>query len=153
MSRELILMSDVDGLGLEGSIVKVSEGYARNYLIPRKLAVPVDKAALRRLEKNRKEREDRQARELSAARAKAEELEKVSCTVTVKVGEGEKIFGSVTVTDIMGALKDQGFEIERRRILLADPIRELGVYDVKIRLHQEVEAVIKVWVVDEALPR
>ena len=152
MSRELILMSDVDGLGLEGSIVKVSEGYARNYLIPRKLAVPVDKAALRRLEKNRKEREDRQARELSAARAKAEELEKVSCTVTVKVGEGEKIFGSVTVTDIMVALKDQGFEIERRRILLADPIRELGVYDVKIRLHQEVEAVIKVCR-DEALPR
>jgi large subunit ribosomal protein L9 len=153
MSRELILMSDVDGLGLEGAIVKVSEGYARNYLIPRKLAVPVDKAALRRLEKNRKEREDRQARELSAARDKAEALEKISCTVTVKVGEGEKIFGSVTVTDIMGALKDQGFEIERRRILLTDPIRELGVYDVKIRLHQEVEAVIKVWVVDEALPR
>lgn len=153
MSRELILMSDVDGLGLEGNIVKVSEGYARNYLIPRKLAVPVDKAALRRLEKNRKEREDRQGRELAAARAKAEALGQVSCTITVKVGEGEKIFGSVTVADIMEALKAQGFEIERRRILLADPIRELGVYNVKIRLHQEVEAVVKVWVVDEALPR
>lgn len=153
MSRELILMSDVDGLGLEGNIVKVSEGYARNYLIPRKLAVPVDKAALRRLEKNRKEREDRQGRELAAARAKAEALEKASCTITVKVGEGEKIFGSVTVTDIMEALKAQGFGIERRRILLADPIRELGVYSVKIRLHQEVEAAVKVWVVDEALPR
>ncbi len=153
MSRELILMSDVDGLGLEGSIVKVSEGYARNYLIPRKLAVPMDKAALRRLEKNRKEREDRQGRELAAARAKAEALEKISCTITVKVGEGEKIFGSVTVSDIMEALKAQGFEIERRRILLAEPIRELGVYSVKIRLHQEVEAAVKVWVVDEALPR
>ncbi len=153
MSRELILMSDVDGLGLEGNIVKVSEGYARNYLIPRKLAVPVDKAALRRLEKNRKEREDRQSRELAAARAKAESLEQVSCTITVKVGEGEKIFGSVTVSDIMDALKSQGHEIERRRILLAEPIRELGVYSVKIRLHQEVEASVKVWVVDEALPR
>ncbi len=152
MARELILMSDVDGLGLEGSIVKVNEGYARNFLLPRKLAVTVDKAALRRLEKNRKEREERQSRELETARARAAELEKLSCTITVKVGENEKIFGSVTSGDIVNALQAQGFEIEKRRVLLQDHIRELGVYDIKIRLHQDIEAVVKVWVVDEALP-
>ncbi|MCA1808385.1 MAG: 50S ribosomal protein L9 [Kiritimatiellia bacterium] len=149
MLRELILMADVDGLGLEGSIVKVNQGYARNYLIPRKLAVPVNQAALRRLEKNRREREERQQSELEAARRKAEALAQVSCTITVKVGEGEKIFGSVSVADILEALKAQGFDLERRRIILSDPIRELGVYDVKVRLHQEVEAAVKVWVVGE----
>lgn len=153
MARELILMEDVDGLGLEGSIIKVDNGYARNYLIPRKLAVPVTQAALRRLEKNRQEREARQSRELLAAKAKAEALEKVSCTITVKVGENERVFGSVGVSDIQAALKAQDLEIERRRILLDEPLRELGVYDVKIKLHQEVEAFLKVWVVDEAVPK
>lgn len=149
MLRELILMTDVDGLGLEGSVVKVNAGYARNYLIPRKLAVPVTQAASRRLEKNRIEREERQRQELAASQEKAQALAKASCTITVKVGEGEKIFGSVTTADIMETLKTQGFEIERRRILLSDPIRELGVYDVKIRLHQDVETAVKVWVVGE----
>lgn len=149
MTRELILMADVDGLGLEGQIVKVSDGYARNYLIPRKLGVAVTQAALKRLEKNRLEREGRQKKDRESAETLARSLEQISCTIPVKVGENEKLYGSVTVADIAEALKAQGVEMDKRRILLADPIRELGVYTVKIRLHPEVEAALKVWVVGE----
>lgn len=149
MAPELILMADVEGLGLEGQIVKVSEGYARNYLIPRKLAGPVTNAALKRLKKNQLEREARQQKDRESAEALARSIEQLSCTIPVKVGENEKLYGSVTVGDIAEALKKQGLEIEKRRILLAEPIRELGVYTLKIRLHPEVEPALKVWVVGE----
>ena len=149
MARELILMANVDGLGLEGAIVKVADGYARNYLIPGKLAVPVNSAALKRLEKNRQERAARQKAELDQAQALAATLEKLSCTIAVKVGENEKMFGSVTAQDIVAALKAQGFELERQRIRLDQPIRELGVYNIKVALHLNVEASFKVWVVGE----
>ncbi len=149
MVRELILMKDVDGLGVEGKIVKVSDGYARNYLLPKKLAVPVTQAALKQMEKNRIEREERQRKELEAAKQLAEKIEKLSCTITVKVGEGEKIFGSVSTIDIQKNLKEQGIDIDKKKILLSSPIKELGIYPVKIRLHPEIEAVLKVWVVGE----
>ncbi len=149
MTRELILMADIDNLGLEGQLVKVSEGYARNYLLPRNLAEPVSKVALKRLEKNRLTRELRQKKDREASQNLAATLEKVSCTITVKVGENDKLFGSVNTNDIAEALQAQGIEIDRRKLLLADPIRELGVYQVKIKLHPEVEASLKVWVVGE----
>ncbi|NLB60376.1 MAG: 50S ribosomal protein L9 [Lentisphaerae bacterium] len=149
MARELILMADVENLGLEGAKVKVSEGYARNYLLPRKLAAPITAAALRRLEKNRLARELRQQQDREAAQATAAALEKISCTIPVKVGENDKIFGSVTVQNIADSLQAQGLELDRRKIHLAEPIRELGVYSIKIRLHPEVEATLKVWVVGE----
>lgn len=149
MTRELILMADIDNLGLEGQLVKVSEGYARNYLLPHNLAEPVSKVALKRLEKNRLTRELRQKKDREASQNLAATLEKVSCTITVKVGENDKLFGSVNTNDIAEALQAQGIEIDRRKLLLADPIRELGVYQVKIKLHPEVEASLKVWVVGE----
>ena len=142
-------MSDVDGLGLEGQIVKVAEGYARNFLIPNKLATPVNQAALKRLEKNRLEREARQLRDRESALALAKSMEQMSCTLNVKVGENEKLFGSVTTQDIADNLKGQGVEIDKHKILLSEPIRELGVFSVKIRLHHAVEATLKVWVVAE----
>ncbi len=149
MARELILMVDVEGLGLEGQTVKVAEGYARNFLLPRKLAEPVTKAALRRLEKNRLEREARQAQERAGAETLAASLEALSLTLPVKVGENDKLFGSIGVGDIAEALKAQKVDIDRRKILLAEPIRELGVYTVRVKLHAEVTAALKVWVVGE----
>ena len=149
MTRELILTGDVEGLGLEGQMVKVSEGYARNCLIPQKLAVPVTKSALKRLEKNKLERESRQLKDMEAARSLALSIEKMSCTIPVKVGENDKLFGSVTTADILASLKQQGVELDKRKILLAEPIRELGVYSIKIRLHPQVEVSLKVWVVGE----
>lgn len=149
MAIELILMADVDGLGLEGQTVNVTEGYARNYLLPKKLAVPISNAALKRLEKNRLARESRQQNERAAAQTLAQALEQVSCTIAVKVGDNDKLFGSVHANDIADALKAQKIDLDRRRIHLAEPIRELGVYTVKVKLHPEVEASLKVWVVGE----
>jgi len=149
MTKELILMSDVEGLGLEGEVVKVSEGYARNFLLPKKLAVAVTQAALKKLEKNKLEREARHKKELESAQALAAAIEKASCTIAVKVGESDKLFGSVGAHDIAAALKQQGIELDKRKILLNDPIRELGVYPVKIKLHAQVETFLKVWVVGE----
>ena len=149
MALELILMADVEGLGLEGQTVKVTEGYARNYLLPRKLAVRISHAALKRLEKNRQEREIRQQKDRAAAQELAQTLEQVSCTIPVKVGENDKLFGSVTVNDIVDALKAQKIALDRHKIHLAEPIRELGVYTIKVKLHPEVEASLKVWVVGE----
>ncbi len=149
MAQELILMADVEGLGLEGAKVKVSDGYARNFLVPRALAVPISNAALKRLEKNRLTRELRQKHDLESAQALVASLEKLSCTIAVKVGENDKLFGSVTVGDIAANLKTQGIELDKRKINLAEPIRELGVFSIKIKLHPEVEAVLKVWVVGE----
>jgi large subunit ribosomal protein L9 len=149
MAQELILMADVEGLGLEGQTVKVTEGYARNYLLPRKLAASISQAALKRLEKNRLERESRQQKDRAAAQALAQVLEQLSCTIPVKVGDNDKLFGSVNANDIADALKAQKIELDRRKIHLAEPIRELGVYTVKVKLHPEVEASLKVWVVGE----
>jgi len=149
MAQELILMADVEGLGLEGQTVKVTEGYARNYLLPRKLAASISQAALKRLEKNRLEREGRQQKDRAAAQALAQVLEQLSCTIPVKVGDNDKLFGSVNANDIADALKAQKIELDRRKIHLAEPIRELGVYTVKVKLHPEVEASLKVWVVGE----
>ena len=149
MARELILMADVEDLGIEGAKVKVSDGYARNYLIPRKLAVPITHAALKRLEKNRLTRELRQKTDRESAQTMADALEKISCTIAVKVGENDKLFGSVTAADIADNLKRQGLELDKRKIHLTESIRELGVYSVKVKPHPEVEATLKVWVVGE----
>ncbi len=149
MTKELVLMADIEGLGLEGEPVKVSDGYARNYLIPRKLGAPITKSALKRLEKNKLEREARHLKELESARTLAAAIEKISCTITAKVGESDKLFGSVTAGDILAFLKQQGIELDKRKLQLAEPIRELGVFPVKIKLHPQVEATLKVWVVGE----
>ena len=148
MDREVFLMADVKDLGSEGDVVKVSEGYARNYLLPRKLAAPVTAATRKRLEKIQKERETLRKAELAAAKELAEKLEKISCTIPVKAKE-EKLYGSVTVNDVVDALKAGGVQIDKQKVLLAEPIKELGVFEVKVRLHPEVESVVKVWVVEE----
>ncbi|MBM4144097.1 MAG: 50S ribosomal protein L9 [Lentisphaerae bacterium] len=149
MATEMILMADVKDLGAEGDIVTVADGYARNYLMPRKLGAPVTEAARRRLARIRREREAALAADLEAARKRAAALAGASCTLPVKVGQDEKLYGSVTPADIAVALKAQGIEVDKRDILLEEPIRELGVFDIPVRLHPEVSASVKVWVVEE----
>ncbi len=149
MTQELILMADVEGLGVAGAVVKVADGYARNHLIPHKLAAPVSGAAMKQIEKKRKQREEAQKEEVEKARALATMLEKASCTITAKVGENEKMFGSVTAADIAESLAKQKIAIDKRIIQLDEAIRELGVYTIKISLHADVEASLKVWVVEE----
>lgn len=149
MSLEVLLMEDVKDLGAEGAVVKVSDGYARNYLLPRKLAAPVTAATRRQLEKLRREREAARQLAIGEARQMVVKLQKTSCTVSVKTGKDAKLFGSVTSANIAEALSAQGIEVDRHKIDLAEPIRELGVFDVKIKLHPDVEGSIKVWVVEE----
>jgi len=146
---ELILMTDVKGLGAEGAVVKVADGYARNYLIPRKKGMPVSRAALKRLEKKRADRQTEGKKEVEKARALAEAIEKISCTIPGKVIENDRLFGSVTNIDISTALKEQGIELDRHMIQLEEPIRELGIYTIKIKLHDQVETSLKLWVVGE----
>ncbi len=149
MAKEVILMSDIAGLGSEGDVVRVAEGYARNYLMPRKLAEVVTPATHRRLDKKRKERDAKQALERAAALKLQEALAQVSCTITVKTGAEGKMFGSVTAADILGALKAQKVELQKHQLELAEPIRETGVFEVPVKLHPDVQATIKVWVVEE----
>lgn len=149
MAVELLLIQDVAGLGKEGDVVRVADGYARNYLLPKRLAAPVTEATRRQIEARRRQREEQRRRELEEAQNLARRLAEMSVTLTLKAGEGEKLFGAVTSSHIAEALKAQGIEIDHRRIELPDPIRELGVFSVPIRLHPEVLATLKVWVVEE----
>ncbi len=149
MAKELILLSDVEGLGEQGEVVKVNEGFARNYLLPRKLAEPVTAAAKKRIEKLQRAREERERAAMAAHREMAQRIEQTSVSITAKAGEGEKLFGAITTSDIAEALKLQGLEIDRRKIDLAEPIKELGVFTVTVKLHRQVEAPLKVWVVEE----
>ena len=149
MAVEILLMQDVKDLGTEGQVVRVTEGFARNFLVPKKLGAPVTDATRRQFAKLQKVREiERKAAE-DKARAFAAEIEKGSYTISMKVGEGEKLFGSVTSGDIVKVIAAQGFEVEKHAVQIENPIKELGVYEVKVKVHPTVDAVIKVWVVQE----
>lgn len=149
MATEVLLMADVDALGVEGDVVTVADGYARNFLLPRHLAAPVTAAARKRLEKMRQEREAREKKALDEARVFAARLADVSCTIAVKTGEEEKLYGSVTAGDIVDALKEQDIELDKQVLDLDKPIKELGVFNVTVKLHPDVDATVKVWVVEE----
>ncbi len=147
MSMELILLDDVRDLGVIGDRVKVADGFARNYLLPRSLAAPITKAALRRLEAKKLALQQEHEQRLSVARSMAEKICKESVTIPMEATEDEKLYGSVTGQQIVDALAEKGLQIDRHEVLLAEPIRALGVYTVEIRLHDEVNAAVKVWVV------
>jgi len=149
MSVEMILMQDVKDLGIAGQVVKVTEGYARNYLLPNKFAAPVTESTRRQLAKLQIQREVERKAAAEKARDLAAAIQKGSYTIAMKVGEGEKLFGSVTNGDILKALASQGFELDKHAVEIEVPIKELGVFEVKVKLHPEVETVIKVWVVQE----
>lgn len=146
---KVILKEDHEQLGKAGEIVQVADGYARNYLMPRGLALRVTRSNMAVYEAEKRQKEILQNKARRTAEALAKEMEKVSCTAAVPVGEDDKIFGSVTNQHIADLLKEKGYDIDRRNILLDEPIRALGVYTVAIRLHPEVEGKVKVWVVKE----
>ncbi len=146
---EIILRQDFEQLGKTGDVVKVKPGYARNYLIPRGIAYLATEANKRRLDNDLKQQTWRQAKDKKMAEELAKKLESVSCTITVQVGEEDKLFGSVTSQNIADALKAQGHEVDKRKIQLEEPIKSLGIYSVPVKLHSEVEATVKVWVVKE----
>ncbi len=146
---KIILRQTIERLGEAGQVVTVKDGYARNYLIPKNLAYPATPSYIKMLEEERRQKQNRLVKEKRMAEELAEKLKKVSVTIPVRVGEEDRMFGSVTTQDVAAALEAQGFEIDRRKILLEEPIKELGIYPVSIKLHPEVEASIKVWVVKE----
>lgn len=146
---KVILREDVPGLGDIGEIVDVKPGYGRNYLIPQGFAVVADPKNVRAIEHERKQIARRLEKLKAAAATLAEKLDDVSVTIPRKVGEQDKLFGSVNTRDIEEALHAEGLEVERRQIRLAEPIKSLGVYKVPVRLHPEVIPHVKVWVTAE----
>src|SRR2546421_12531676 len=146
---EVILRQAVETLGKPGDVVKVSNGYARNFLLPRGIAFEATPGNLKRIaqEKTRLEAAENERR--NAAQSLAEKLEQVSLTFSARVGDEGKLFGSVTSADIAHQLETQGFTVEKRQIELHEPIRALGVYRVPIRLHADVHPEIKVWVIKQ----
>jgi large subunit ribosomal protein L9 len=149
MATEVLLMADVDGLGKEGSVVKVKDGYARNYLFPLNMAAPVNNGTRRKLSKLQSERKAEMQVALAACQALAQKIAGVSCTIAVKVAEGDRLYGSVGESEIVAALKKQNIDIDRHQVALAGPIKALGVFDVTVNLHPEVQPTLKVWVVEE----
>jgi large subunit ribosomal protein L9 len=143
---EVILRDDVPNVGRVGELVKVKDGYARNYLIPQGFAYAATAGNKRRIESEAKHRSIRLAEQKSDAEAMATHLTDVELHFTAKAGEGDKLFGSITSGDIAKQLGAKGFELDKRIIELAEPIRMIGVWPVSIRLHPEVHAEIKVWV-------
>ena len=146
---EIVLTKDYEALGKAMDVITVKEGFARNFLFPQGIAVPATEgnrkkvAEAKRIDEVREEKKSREARQL------AKKIEQVPCTIPVKVGEEDKIFGSVTAQEIADFLKKEGFDIEKRQVDLEEPIKQLGVYSVRISLYRDVDARLKVWVVKE----
>jgi large subunit ribosomal protein L9 len=146
---EVILREHVENLGSRGEVVKVADGYARNYLLPRKLALPVTEGSRRQIERERAKFDAREAEEKKVAEAIASRLADIEVVIARKVGETDALYGSVTTADIAEALAAQGVEVDRRKLQLADPIKKLGDLDVPVKLHREVAGSVKVRVVAE----
>ena len=146
---KVILRQKNEKLGEAGSIIEVKPGYARNYLVPKGIAYMATPDNLKRYESEKEQINWRIIQEKRKAEELAKVLENVSCTITVQVGEEDKLFGSVTSQNIAEVLESQGHVIDKRKIVLEEPIKSLGIYSVPIKLHSEVEAKVKVWVVKE----
>lgn len=146
---EVILRENVEGLGKRGDIVRVKDGYARNYLIPRRLAVPVTEGNIKQIELEKRNWAIKHQKEVEAAEAVKDLIEKITITVTKKAGENNQLFGSVTSQDIADALAKEKVDIDKKKIELPEQIKELGTFPVKIKLHPEVVVETKVYVVSE----
>jgi large subunit ribosomal protein L9 len=146
---KVILRRNFDQLGKVGDVVAVKDGYARNYLIPRQIVYQATKGNILALEEEKKQFLKKEAKELDLAQKLATEIEKVSITIPVKVGEEDKIFGTVTSQMIADSMKEKGYDIDKRKIEITEPIKSLGIYSVTIKIHPSVSAVVKTWVVRE----
>ena len=148
---EIILLEAIEGLGRRGDKLNVSPGYARNYLLPRKLALEATSAGARIFMESERIKQSRHAREKVLAEKLAAKLNKTSVTVLMQAGEDDRLFGSVTAGDIAERLVADGFTVEKRQIILEEPLKALGAYNVRVHLHHEVEAKVRVWVKKEGL--
>jgi large subunit ribosomal protein L9 len=146
---EIVLTKDYEQLGKAMDVINVKDGYARNFLIPQGIAVPATEGNRKKVAEAKRIAEIREEKKIKEARQLAKKIEQVPCTIPVKVGEDDKIFGSVTAQEIADFLKKEGFDIEKRHIDLEEPIKQLGVYSIRIILFKDVEAKLKVWVVKE----
>ena len=144
---KIILPQDYEKLGKAYDQVEVKDGYARNFLIPKGIAIRATKNNIRMIEEKLNLQKRREEKKLKQAQALAEKLKKLSITIPVQVGEEDKVYGSVTSQEIAVSLKEKGFEIDKRQILLEEPIKALGIYDVPIKLHPEVTGYVKLWVI------
>jgi large subunit ribosomal protein L9 len=144
---EVILRQAVESLGKPGDVVKVSNGYARNYLLPHGVAFEATPGNLKRIQQERDRLEAAENERRAAAQGLAEKLEQVQLTFSARVGDEGKLFGSVTSADVAQQLESQGFHVEKRQIDLHEPIKALGVYRVPVRLHADVKPEIRVWVI------
>ena len=149
---EVILRDHVENVGKRGEVVKVANGYARNYLLPRKLALLATPGNMKQIERERVKLDAKESEEKGAAEAIAARMAAVEVVITRRVGETEVLYGSVTTADIAEALGEQGFETDKRKIGLREPIKKLGEYTVPIRLHREVIVSMPVKVVAEGKP-
>lgn len=145
----VILRENVENLGRIGDVVKVSDGYARNFLLPRNLVVAADERNVAMIEHHKKTLEKKRQAQKATAQELATKLAEFSCTIARKVGEHDKLFGSVSSADIATALKAAGFPVERRYVHVEHPIKTLGVHPVTVKLDAEISATVKVWVVKE----
>jgi len=146
---QLLLKQDIEKLGSMGDVVAVKNGYARNYLLPKGLATTVTEENIRKVERARRQIELEREKALEDVRNLAEQLDVASCTVVAKANEEGHLFGSVGPQQIANALAGDGFKVDPKTVELETPIKDLGVYDITIRLHPEVSATCKVWVVAE----
>lgn len=145
----IVLREDVEKLGRRGEVVDVAAGFARNFLLPKGKALPATEGNLKVVERDRRRYAVRQAKDKEEAASVARRLAGISCTIVRKVGENDQLYGSVTASDISECLEKEGIAIDKRRVLLEEPIRALGIYTISVRLHHEVTGEIRVWVVKE----
>jgi large subunit ribosomal protein L9 len=146
---QIILIEDIPALGKAGDLVKVADGYGRNYLIPQKKGILATEKNMKLLDHQRREVQQRMGKLKKDIGKLAQQIEGFTCNLTKAVGESGKLFGSVTSMDIEQSLKEHGIEVDRKKILLEEPIKSVGMFTVPIKLHPEVIAQLKVWVVQE----
>ncbi|MBI3991462.1 MAG: 50S ribosomal protein L9 [Candidatus Omnitrophica bacterium] len=144
---EVILSKDIDRIGHAGHIVKVKDGFARNFLIPNGLAVPVTTANIKKLEQDKQQKNLQSEKEKREAEELKEKLARLSLTIPVLTHEEDKLYANITAQDVAAALEEEGFSIDKNSIIMDEPIKALGIFEVSIRLHPEIPAKLKVWIV------
>lgn len=148
-NSDILLLEAIKGLGSEGDTVSVRAGYARNFLFPRKLAIPVNQGNRKQIESLKIAKEKRIAEELEASKSLAEKIGQVSISIAVKTGDNGKMFGSVTSTDILARLEEEGIQLEKKQLNVAQPIKVLGSHKIQVKLNSEIEATFNLEIVSE----
>jgi len=147
MATKVILLKDIGNLGNSGEVVSANDGYARNFLFPRKMALPATEQNIKIAEINKKQKAEAVEKERQEAAKLAEAISRVSCTIAVEAGKDDKLFGSVTSADIQKVLETEGINIDKKKIELKDHITQIGIFQIPIKLHHEITATLKLWVV------